>query len=64
MSFQDLALGPSGTRCIAEALIGSMPLMEGGFFLNRGTINGGSCKILDHGAVSLVRSLVDILDYD
>ena len=54
MQYSDIDLGPSGTRCIAEALLAEFPSMEGGPFINLNSLCLWSCNVQDYGAVAIV----------
>jgi len=57
IEFTDLDLGPSGARCVAEALLGGFPSMEGGPFLNLAVLRLVRCNVKDYGAVAIAKYL-------
>lgn len=48
-------LGPAGVRCVAAGLMGELPSMEGGLYLNLTNLHFWSCDAKDDGAIAVAK---------
>jgi len=53
----DLPLGPAGVRCVAAALMGEMPGMEGGMYFNLTNLHLWRCGAKDDGTIAIAKLL-------
>lgn len=51
----DLPLGPAGVRCIAAGLMGELPGMEGGLYLNLTNLHLWRCGAKDDGTIAIAK---------
>lgn len=51
----DLPLGPAGVRCVCAAIMGELPSMEGGTYLNLTNLHIWRCGAKDDGAIAAAK---------